>query len=199
MEAVELVADGQPGVGLVLGPGAQALVLDADAAVGGVEVAAQQLGHDGTVDRGGAEIARGPFVTHIGQQLQAQGGRGLPAQRAHQLAATGAGHVVLAVGVVAIGIDPVGHRVAQRPAHAQAQPGRAVRAGTDQHLAHRLARGLLAHHVRRGTDGARAIDDGGRAAQHLHTLIAPAVGRVGRGRRGHTYVRSWRKIGSDSR
>ena len=185
LEMVELVAHAQPVVDLVLGTGAHALVLDADIAVGGVEVASQQLGHDGTVHGGRAEIACRFFVADIGQQFHAQGRRRLPAQRAHQLAAAGAAHVVLAICVVAIGIQAVAQRVAQRAAHAQTELGRTVRAGSDQYFAHRLLAGLLAHHIGRGAHGTRAIDDGGRAAQHFHALIAPAVGGVGGGAGRH--------------
>ncbi|MNZ86127.1 hypothetical protein D3C78_1049410 [compost metagenome] len=185
LEVIQLVAHGQPVVDLVLHAAAHALVPDGDAAIVGVEVAAPQFFHDAPVDRRRTEVARGLLVAHIGQQLEAQGSRGLPAQGAHQLAAAGAAHVRLAIRVVTVGIDAVAQRLAQRPGQAQAQAGRAIRARAQQHFAQRLAARLLAHDIGRGAGRARAVEDGGRAAQHFHPLVAPAVMGVRRGGRCH--------------
>ena len=82
--------------------------------------------------------------------------------------------------MVAAHIEPVGEPVAQRPATAQPQALRVLRAQRGLHfVADGALRGFFWHHVDHAANAAFAAGDRGWAAQYLDAFDGPGVERKG--------------------
>ena len=158
-----------------------ALVLVADVAIGHVVVIACHVLAQFAIDQRRAPVALGLLVGDVGGQVEHQVGTRLPAQAGHQLGVACIAVGALAIAALAIGIDAVAQRFAQRPGGAHAEPRSAMRACADQHLGFTDPAWSLAHGIEGGAHGATAIHERGRTAQHIHAFVAPGVGRIGHG------------------